>query len=130
VGALIAYLDTHTAVRVRESGFKKLGKKATIALERAAEVRMSPAAVFELQILREIGKINRSPEEYLSTLADTFPFCVCDLHFADVVEAAASLSWTRDPFDRLIVAQTIVGRGELVTIDGHIRKHFSKTIWD
>ena len=45
------------------------------------------------------------------------------------VEAAERLSWTRDPFDRLIVAQASLAGAPLVTKDRMIRKHFAKAAW-
>jgi len=39
------------------------------------------------------------------------------------------LSWTRDAFDRLIVAQAALDRAALVTRDRLILKHYPKALW-
>jgi PIN domain nuclease of toxin-antitoxin system len=45
-------------------------------------------------------------------------------------QAAADLSWTRDPFDRLISAHAIVANAPLITADETIRANLSLAIWD
>jgi PIN domain nuclease of toxin-antitoxin system len=52
-----------------------------------------------------------------------------DLPFQKVVSIATALTWTRDPFDRLIVAQAQAQRAPLVTADNVIRKHFKGAVW-
>lgn len=42
---------------------------------------------------------------------------------------ALALNWTRDPFDRLIVAHANVIKCHLITKDSFIKSHFSKVIW-
>jgi PIN domain nuclease of toxin-antitoxin system len=50
--------------------------------------------------------------------------------FADVVATALRLDWTRDPFDRLIVAQAIAEDANLATRDRVVRRNFKGAIWD
>lgn len=38
-------------------------------------------------------------------------------------------SWTRDPFDRLIVANAKAAGAPLITKDERIRKHYRRAIW-
>ena len=54
---------------------------------------------------------------------------VCDLSFRSVVEAAVSENWTRDPFDRLIVANAKARRAPLLSKDERIRLHYARAIW-
>ena len=42
---------------------------------------------------------------------------------------ALSLSWTRDPFDRMIVAQAALDRAKLITRDRNILKHYQNAVW-
>ena len=42
---------------------------------------------------------------------------------------AMELSWTRDPFDRLIVANAITDGVRLLTVDENIQKHFQNAFW-
>jgi PIN domain nuclease of toxin-antitoxin system len=45
------------------------------------------------------------------------------------VQAAMSLSWTRDPFDRLIAAHAIVANSPLITADETILENLSLATW-
>lgn len=55
---------------------------------------------------------------------------IVDVSTADLVEAASPLSWTRDPFDRLIAAHAIVANAPLVTADETIRENLPLAVWD
>jgi len=48
---------------------------------------------------------------------------------AAVCQTALTLSWTRDPFDRLISAHAIATETVLVTKDRNIREHVSLAWW-
>ena len=43
--------------------------------------------------------------------------------------AFTALSWTRDPFDRLIVAQAAVRDARLITKDRVLRKRYGASLW-
>lgn len=48
----------------------------------------------------------------------------------DVAEYARGFGWTRDPFDRLIVAHALAHRATLLTADETIRAHSRTARWD
>lgn len=86
-------------------------------------------ALLEMQLLHEIGRLNVAPAEFLTILRRDFEVTVCSLPFHLVVEASLGETWTRDPFDRLIVAQAKIGGGKLITRDRRIREHFTDAVW-
>jgi PIN domain nuclease of toxin-antitoxin system len=94
-----------------------------------SELRVAPIVLFELRILQEIGRINWPPNEWLRILRREFDVAVCALPFAVVIEASYGETWTRDPFDRLIVAQAKAGGGRLISRDRRILEHFPDAIW-
>lgn len=55
---------------------------------------------------------------------------ITDASVGELGQAAMDLSWTRDPFDRLISAHAIVANAPLVTADETIREHLPLAIWD
>lgn len=59
----------------------------------------------------------------------TLPLLCLSADIADVCRAAQGITWTRDPFDRLIVAESIVHDIPLITKDRHIRSHYPNAIW-
>jgi hypothetical protein len=68
------------------------------------------------------GPVARYPERDFEVRVRTVP-----LH--KIVAASFQLRWSRDPFDRLIVAQAIAGEGTLITKDERIRVNFSRALW-
>jgi PIN domain nuclease of toxin-antitoxin system len=85
----------------------------------------SPVVRLELAFLWEIHRIRVSPDEILSRLRAAIGLQMCTLSFAEVIYSSASLSWTRDVFDRLIVGQAIAnGQAPLITFDELITQHY------
>lgn len=84
----------------------------------------------ELTYLHEVGKARDPSPMMLAALRQGIGLEVEDISFADLIERAIELSWTRDPFDRLIAAHAIVADAPLVTADETIRKHLPQAIWD
>jgi PIN domain nuclease of toxin-antitoxin system len=46
-----------------------------------------------------------------------------------VIQKAMLIDWTRDPFDRLIVAHTMAKESKLLTKDEKILHHFGDALW-
>jgi PIN domain nuclease of toxin-antitoxin system len=55
---------------------------------------------------------------------------IVDVSFAEVAAAAVDLTWTRDPFDRLIAAHAVVADAPLVTADRTILANLPLATWD
>lgn len=55
---------------------------------------------------------------------------ICDKSFPAVIERATTLSWTRDPFDRIITAHAMLDENPLVTMDEAILANYSRAVWD
>ena len=124
----VNYLDTHTLLWVYFGEKHRLSASAIAAFE-SADVRISPAVLIEIQLLYEAGRIAASPDEVLVAMQRDFSVMVCPVSFYDGSRAFYSETWTRDLFDRLIVAHARAGGGRLITKDRHIREHFSGAVW-
>ncbi len=125
----IVYLDTHVVVFLYAGLIDKIGKKARIAIEKS-EVRISPIVVMELQYLYETGRTNVPAEPVIKELAEAIGLTVCDMDFIDVCFKALEVSWTRDPFDRLIVAHAMLAEAPLITKDRFIRRRYDRALWN
>jgi PIN domain nuclease of toxin-antitoxin system len=66
----------------------------------------------------------------LAALRQSIGLEVADVSLAELTEAALGLTWTRDPFDRLIAAQAIVADTPLVTADRTILANLPLATWD
>jgi PIN domain nuclease of toxin-antitoxin system len=86
--------------------------------------------VLELGLVYEIGRIKQSARDIHRKVQHELGIRVCELPFAKVSEAALDEKWTRDPFDRIIVAQAKAnGLAWLISADEQIAKHYPRTVW-
>jgi PIN domain nuclease of toxin-antitoxin system len=127
--APVIYLDTHVVVWLYGLGAESLSPEAREAVGGSDDVRISPMVRLELQYLYEIGRVTRPAAEVVDSLGSELGVRVCDTDFLTVVHAAERLDFTRDPFDRLIVAQASVHRAPLVSKDEELHRHYDATIW-
>lgn len=66
----------------------------------------------------------------LAALRQSIGLEVADASLAELATTAIGLSWTRDPFDRLIAAHAIVADAPLITADRTILKHLPLARWE
>ena len=126
---MICYLDTHPAIWLAEANIQKLSHKALSYIERA-DVRISPMVVLEFEYLYETNRTIMTPQQIVYKLSAELQSAVCDYPFAIIAEIAIGETWTRDPFDRLIVSHAKAnGTAALVSRDELIAAHYSNTIW-
>ena len=124
----MTYFDTHALVWLYLGDRHRLTPNATAALA-DTDLLASPMVVVELEILHEIRRLNSPAKKVLDALRSEIGLRVCDLPFAVIAEHASELKWTRDPFDRLIVANARAADAALVTKDERILKHYPKAVW-
>ena len=126
--ATVIHLDTHVVVWLHAGALAEIPKSLRARLD-AEDLVVSPAVELELTFLHEIGRTASGGRAVLDELARRIGLRVSDTPFAAVVAAAADLDWTRDPFDRLIVGQSIAEDASLVTRDRTIRKRHARALW-
>ncbi len=90
---------------------------------------MSPMALFEYELLVERGRFSRSADALLDGLSDQFGLRLSDCPFNSIIDRARRFAWTRDPFDRLIVANAMADGARLVTADQTILANFADAVW-
>lgn len=122
------YLDTHVLIWLYAGEIEKLPAGARRAIDNH-DVLASPAAILELELLHEIGRLRPTATKLAGVLATSIGLRVCELPFWTVVEYGLKENWGRDPFDRLIVANAKAAGAPLVTKDEKIHKHYSSALW-
>ncbi|MBZ5581224.1 MAG: type II toxin-antitoxin system VapC family toxin [Acidobacteriia bacterium] len=127
--AEITYLDTHVLVRLYLGETRGIGPTALHAIENG-ELLVSPAAILELELLHEIGRLRQPALKVVAALKEDLELRICDLPFWATAERALGEGWVRDPFDRLIVANAKARNAPLVTKDEQILRHYSRAIWE
>lgn len=122
------YLDTHVVLWMYEGRLDLFPTGARASLE-TEQLVMSPMVGLELQFLFERGRMKPTVAEVLSALSTETGLTVCDLAFPLVASRARDERWTRDPFDRLIVAQAAVRGAPLLTRDAGMQAHYARAVW-
>lgn len=122
------YLDTHVVAWLFAGKKELIPQMVQDELNRQ-ELLISPVVMLELEYLYEVGRTTERGLIVVEDLATRIGLKSCDLPFDTVVKQSLNQNWTRDPFDRLIVAQASVRNTRLITKDTIIRKHYPHTIW-
>jgi PIN domain nuclease of toxin-antitoxin system len=123
-------LDTHAFLWF-VTGDEQLGRRARRALEaEESEPLLSAASVWEMAIKAGLGRLTlpATVEEYVAEkLEEGYAILPVEWPHAAAVEQLPLHH--RDPFDRLLAAQSLVEKLPLVTADPVFRKYGVKTVW-
>ena len=96
------------------------------ALERDGRpLYVSPATLLELQVLTESGRLSLRRGATPQQLLGDDRWAQDDPAAAAWFEAALDIGWTRDVFDRLLVAHARFRRWRLATADALILEHLA-----
>lgn len=123
------YIDTHVAIWLAEKKLTKLSKPAIRVIEKTQIIYLPAMVELELYVLSESGKIKMMPDDIIQWLYKTLHFQAPTSSMVDVCDRAKSISWTRDVFDRMIVAEAMVAGASLVTKDASILQHYKQALW-
>jgi len=126
---MIAYFDTQALVWLAQGGLDNISPKVERLIEKA-ELRFSPIVLLEIEYLHEIRRCKRPARDIQTKVEHELGIRLCDLPFSAIAEAALDEKWTRDPFDRLIVANAKAnGFAWLISADQKIAQHYPRTVW-
>lgn len=123
----VIHLDTHVVVWLYIGDARRL-RPVWRTLDRS-ELVISPIVPLELQHLYEVGKTTEPGEAVLANLVDQFGLRLSGAPFSQVAYHALHQTWTRDPFDRLIVGTALADHAPLLTRDASIRRHCKTAFW-
>lgn len=116
-------LDTHIAVALYDGRTAGLSHRALQAIDRQP-VFVSPAVLLELELLHEIGRVRVGAATIAGRLETELSIRVAAERFRDIAVEALAYAFTRDPFDRLIVAHAACLKAPLVTHDTVLTRHY------
>lgn len=94
-------------------------RRARLLLKETSPLAVSPATLLELHFLVDAGRI-RLRSGTVRALLDDERWAIDEPPSLDWFARAAEESWTRDPFDRLIVGHARLRRWRLATGDGPV----------
>lgn len=124
----LIHLDTHIVAWLYEGASHKIPNTLLNTLEQSA-LEVSPMVWLELQYLFDLKRVNEPARVVIEFLGRKLGLRVSQLPFHHVVSTATEIGWTRDPFDRLIVAQALAAGAALATADKTIHKHCASALW-
>jgi len=122
------FLDTHALVFLVADP-KRIPRTLWTFLD-AHELVCSPMARIELDFLYEIRRIVEDPRAIMELLKRDYGVTLFHEGWDRAPEIAATLTWTRDPFDRLIVAHALTWGAPLLSKDTQILNHYDHAFWD
>jgi PIN domain nuclease of toxin-antitoxin system len=124
----LIHLDTHVVIWIAGKQTNRVSPAVRRLLERET-LQISPMVAMELETLFEARKLKPEPEQVLNILEREHALSRSEARFDAIIEAARSFAWTRDPFDRLIVANAITDGVRLITADETILANFKDAVW-
>ncbi len=124
----VVRLDTHLVVWLYAGMADRLSKLATDAINNN-DIVISPMVELELTYLYEIGRLTVSGPAITADLRDRIGLTQSEVPLAAVIQEAGALSWTRDPFDRIIVGDAHAAKTKLISKDQLIRDNSSLGFW-
>ncbi len=122
------YLDTHVVVWLYGGLTDKLTDIAKSFINQD-EIYICPIVRLELQYLYEIERITVSGDTILNDLSSRIGLTICQQDFNSIITQALTINWTRDPFDRLIVANALINQNILITKDNNILANYHNAKW-
>lgn len=118
-------LDTHFLIWLT-LGSRRLAKFPW--LEHYRPWGVSPVSLLEIQYLSEVGRLEVQNPEFSEQILRDPRFIVDEAPLLALMRQAIDLTWTRDPFDRLLAAHSATRRTPLCTTDRMIRDHHSLVV--
>ncbi len=122
-------LDTHVVVWLHTNALSEFSARAVREIE-LNDLAVSPMVELELGYLYEIGRTAGPAADVLGSLASRLGLTVAQIGFGPVCAAALEVTWTRDPFDRLLAAHALTAGLPLLTKDAHMLEHLPLAFWD
>jgi len=124
----LVFLDTHVAIWLY-SGELDLFSKKVLQMINENRICISNMVKLEIKYLNEIGRVKQKPDTIIDALIDEIGLTFSKNSFERIVNHAIHLDFTRDPFDRIIVADASINNSYLISKDDVIIKHYKNTIW-
>lgn len=90
----------------------------------------SPMLYLELSFLHQVGRLKAPAAEIITKLEGLIDLRPAVSDFEKVARLAATIAWTRDPFDRMIAAHALADGVPLVTKDATMLQHCAVATWD
>jgi PIN domain nuclease of toxin-antitoxin system len=125
----VSYLDTNVVIFLHSGNSARLTQRAMDQIE-SSDLLVSGMVMLELEMLFEKNALEYSALQILAALNQQIGVSVCQLPMSVIMNSALPIKWTREPGDRIIVANAAAcNEAPLITSDRRIHEHYRNAIW-
>ncbi|MEH2208789.1 MAG: type II toxin-antitoxin system VapC family toxin [Nostoc sp.] len=126
-----ALLDTHAFIWWVTNDFQLSANARNVIADSGNILFLSVVSGWEIVIKNKLGKLTlpEPVEQYIPTRLAINRFESLPIQMSHVLQVASLPNIHRDPFDRILIAQSQVDNLPIVTIDRQITQYLVQTIW-
>ncbi len=124
-------LDTATFIWMAEGHSKLSAAAGSLIADASNELFLSAASAWEIAVKHDLGRLDlrMPPDEYVWQQRQLHRIESLSIDEAAALQSAKLPNVHRDPFDRILISQAILGGMALVTPDRLIRMYPVRTVW-
>ena len=124
-------LDTATFIWMAEGHSKLSAAAGSLIADASNELFLSAASAWEIAVKHDLGRLDlrMPPDEYVWQQRQLHRIESLSIDAAAALQSAKLPNVHRDPFDRILISQAILGGMALVTPDRLIRMYPVRTVW-
>ncbi len=124
-------LDTHTFMWWDSNPAKIPGSTLNLLKEPGNQVFLSLASLWEIQIKNQLGKLTLRDNlaDIVRQQQDENGIILLPIEFSHILTLEQLPPHHRDPFDRLLIAQSQVEGSAIATRDELFQRYACQTIW-
>ena len=124
-------LDTATFIWLAEGHSKLSATARSLITDVSNEVFLSAASAWEIAVKHDLGRLSlhTPPDEYVWQQRRLHRIESLSIDEAAALQASKLPKVHRDPFDRILISQAIMGGMAIATPDRLIRMYPVRTVW-
>lgn len=124
-------LDTHTLLWWLTNDPKLSNKARQTIANRQNEIFVSSASAWEIATKHRLGKMKGMEEvaAHLPFYVQKTDFSILEISFEHAQTAGSLPGPHHDPFDRMLIAQSILENLPIITIDGVFEEYRARVVW-
>ncbi len=124
-------LDTHAFLWFASDDVNLSKTAKDIIEDNVNDIYLSSASVWELSIKIGLGKLKlkKDLDQFIAENIIQYGFIPISINIPHTIEISKLPEIHKDPFDRILVAQSIVENVAIITSDKFINRYDVKTVW-
>ncbi len=131
MGAVRVLLDTHILLWARTDDPRLSRRARGILASETAELHLSVVSLWEIVLKVQANKLRLPvpPEVFAAQCIEAFRLRVLNVELEHVTRLAGLPAHHKDPFDRMLMAQSLAEGLPLLTGDAAMSRYGVETVW-